>query len=227
MIIHSFFDDLPQRYDLLQKQALPNWKTFFSTVIEYIPKEKMKILELGSGTGFLTSMIRKERPESSITCIDMDPAMIEVAKQKPELKDVTFIEGDILEKWPDGTFDIVVSTQCLFALEEDERLRTFKQVNNSLRNGGIFIEGDIFRPERKWEAMIYRSKWEKYMLEHGMSPSETEEMLLSFDRVYDRIDSLPELKERLKGVGFDRIFSPYWYEMYAVVVARSDLRVIT
>ncbi|MGM0771872.1 MAG: hypothetical protein ACQESU_09760 [Halobacteriota archaeon] len=42
--------------------------------------------------------------------------------------------------------------------------------------------------------MIYRPKWEKYMLKHGMSPSEVEGMLLSFERVYDKIDTLPRLK---------------------------------
>lgn len=76
MMTQSVFDNLPQRYDLLQKQALPNWQAFFSTVIEYTPEGKKEILELGSGTGFLTSMIRKARPEASITCIDKDPAML-------------------------------------------------------------------------------------------------------------------------------------------------------
>ncbi|WP_091690417.1 class I SAM-dependent methyltransferase [Methanococcoides vulcani] len=153
------FDNLPQRYDLLQKQALPNWEVFFSTVIEYIPEGKQEILELGSGTGFLTSMIRKARPEVSITCIDKDPDMLAIAKEKPELKDITFVEGDILKMWPETSFDLVISTQCLFALPVDEKARIFKQIHDCLRPGGMLLEGDIFRPESKWEEMIYRSQW--------------------------------------------------------------------
>ena len=65
--------------------------------------QKIEILELGSGTGFLTSLIRKERPDARITCIDRNPEMLAMAKEKPELQEkVTFIEGDILEeceKW--------------------------------------------------------------------------------------------------------------------------------
>ncbi|MEL4304554.1 class I SAM-dependent methyltransferase [Methanococcoides sp. LMO-2] len=215
----SVFENLSQRYDVLQKQALPNWQTFFSTVVEYIPEGKSNILELASGTGFLTSMIRKARPEASITCIDRDPAMLEVAKGKPELKDVIFIEGDILKAWPEGTFDLIVSTQFIFALPSDDRIRVFRQIHDSLRPDGIFIEGDIFRQESRLETMIYRSQWEKYMLEHDMSPAEVEEMLLSLDRIYGRIDTIPELKEKLKAAGFENVFCPYWYELYAVVVA--------
>ena len=213
------FDNLPQRYDVLQKQALPNWEAFFSTVVEYIPEGKMEILELGSGTGFLTSMIRKARPEAFITCIDKDPAMLAIAKEKTELKDVTFIEGDILEMWPEDTFDVVISTQCLFALPADEKVRIFKQVHDILRPGGMLIEGDIVKPERKWEELIYRSHWKKYMLEQGMSPEEAEEMLLSLDRVSERLDTLSVFRERLNEAGFKRTFCPYWYEMYAVLVA--------
>jgi ubiquinone/menaquinone biosynthesis C-methylase UbiE len=219
MMTRSVFENLPQRYDLLQKQALPNWEVFFSTVIEYIPDGGMDILELGSGTGFLTSMICKARPEASITCIDRDPSMLEVAKGKPGINDVTFIEGDILKVWPEGSFDLIISTQCLFALPADGRARIFKQIHNTLKPDGVFIEGDIFRPESKWEGMVYRSHWEKYMLEQGMSPEETEEMLRSFDNVYERIETLVEVRNRLEEVGFYRILCPYWYEMYAVVVA--------
>lgn len=52
-----------------------------------------------------------------------------------------------------------------------------------------------------------------------MSPEGAEEMLLSLDRVSDRIDTLAEFRGRLKEAGFEGIFSPYWYEMYAVLVA--------
>jgi len=57
------------------------------------------------------------------------------------------------------------------------------------------------------------------MLEQGLSPEEAEEMLLSLDRVYERLDTLVEFRERLKKAEFKRIFSPYWYEMYVVLVA--------
>lgn len=121
--------------------------------------------------------------------------------------------------WPETNFDLVISTQCLFALPADDKARIFGQIHDSLRAGGIFIEGDIFRPESKWEGMIYRSQWKKYMLEQGLSSDEAEEMLLSLDKVYERLETLSELRERLNEAGFKRIFCPYWYEMYAVPVA--------
>ena len=57
------------------------------------------------------------------------------------------------------------------------------------------------------------------MLEHGLSPEEAEEMLLSLDRAYERLDTLVEFRERLKKVEFKRIFCPYWHKIYVVLVA--------
>ena len=215
----SVFEKLPQKYDLLQKQSLPNWQSFFSTVIEYIPEGKVKILEPGSGSGFLTSMIKKSRPEVSITCIDKNSNMIAIAKEKQELKDVNFIKGDILKVFPEDIFDIVLSTQCIFALSADKKTQVFKKIHDCLKPGGMFIEGEIFRPENEWEEMLYRSRWKKYMLKNGLSSQEAEEMLLSMDSIYENLDTLTEFKEKLKKSGFKQIFCPYWYEMYAVLVA--------
>ncbi len=246
----SVSNTLPSHYDTLQKQCLPNWQAFFSTVIEFTPESileetkrnnrEIEILELGSGTGFLTSLIRKERPDARITCVDRNPEMLAVAKEKPELQEnVTFIEGDILEeceKWkeesgwqekttgkesPEGKrrFDVVLSTQCLCFLPPDTKSRVFRRIYEALKPEGRFIEGDIFRPRREWEEEIYRAHWKRYMLEQGLTVREAEEMIGTFDDVRERIDTPEKFGERLEEAGFERIFCPYWYEMYAVFVA--------
>ncbi|AKB26696.1 Methyltransferase [Methanosarcina sp. MTP4] len=255
----SVFNDLPSSYDILQKQCLPNWQAFFSTIIEFIPEsipesvhektegknerqnQKIEILELGSGTGFFTSLIRKERPDARITCIDRNPEMLAVAKEKPELqKNVTFIEGDILEeceKWKEetgrheepggkegpegeGKFDVVVSTQCLCFLPQDAKTRVFRRIYEALKPDGSFIEGDIFRPGSEWKEEIYRAHWKKYMVEQELTVQEAEEMLQTFDDIQEKIDTHKRFRERMEEAGFERIFCPYWYEMYAVFVAR-------
>ncbi|GEM_PF-1022246 len=263
----SVFNNLPSRYDTLQKQCLPNWQAFFSTVSEFIPesipesipqsipksipgsipeeterkKREIKILELGSGTGFLTSLIRKERPDARIICIDRNPEMLDVAKEKPGLQEnVTFIEGDILEeceKWKEkpgwqkkpgwkeglegkGKFDVVVSTQCLCFLPPDAKARIFRWIYEALKPEGSFIEGDIFRPESEWEEKIYRAHWKRYMVEQELTVQEAEEMLQTFDDIQEKIDTPKRFRERMEEAGFERIFCPYWYEMYAVFVAR-------
>jgi tRNA (cmo5U34)-methyltransferase len=266
----SVFNNLPSRYDTLQKQCLPNWQAFFSTVIEFIPESipesipkstpesipeekerksrQIEILELGSGTGFLTNLIRKEMPDARITCVDRNPEMLDVAKEKPGLQEnVTFIEGDILEeceRWKEkfgwqenpgeqeetwgkgglegkGKFDVVVSTQCLCFLPPSAKTRVFRRIYEALKPNGSFIEGDIFRPESEWEEEIYRAHWKRYMVEQGLTVQEAEEMLGTFDDVRERIDTPRKFGERLEEAGFERIFCPYWYEMYAVFVARQ------
>lgn len=252
----SVFSKLPSRYDTLQKQCLPNWQAFFSTVIEFIPEpilepilesipegtertnREIEILELGSGTGFLTSLIRKEKPDAKITCIDRNPEMLAVAKEKPELqKNVTFIEGDILEeceKWKNlggqegpgwkensegkGKFDAVVSTQCLCFLAPGTKHRVFRRIYEALKPDGRFIEGDVFRPESEWEEKIYIDHWKRYMVDQKLTVQEAEEMLKTFEDVREKIDTPEKFRKRLEEAGFKWIFCPYWYEMYAIFV---------
>jgi tRNA (cmo5U34)-methyltransferase len=207
------------RYDVLVTQCLPYWDVFFGTVAAYLPAGPISILELGSGTGMLTSIMRSVHPNADITCLDRSPEMLNMAKQKPELEGVRFVEQDIRETWPGVSYDMIVSTQCLFALNREEQEELLGRARASLNNGGRFIVGDGFRPENSWEEGIYRAHWKHFMVENGFSPAEADAMISSRDTVYDNISTLEEFRGMLQRAGFGRLLTPYWYEMYAIVVA--------
>ncbi|GAX91317.1 malonyl-ACP O-methyltransferase BioC [Effusibacillus lacus] len=73
------------------------------------PPREFRILEIGCGTGFLTSQLLRHFPNASITAVDLAPGMIEIAKQRIAGESVDFRVGDIEEMDLDGTYDLIIS----------------------------------------------------------------------------------------------------------------------
>lgn len=207
------------RFEEVERRALPNWETFFSTILEFIPRGRVEILELGCGTGFLTGFIREAIPEASITCIERDPGMLAEARAKPELEGVRFLEGDLRTVWPEGPFDIIVSSCCLIAIPPEERPSLLQKISRSLTREGRLVIGDVFLPDREWEIGIYLAHWRHYMQQSGLPEEDEELMISSYDEAIPILSTVSEYVSMLEESGFDRALCPYWYEMYAVLVA--------
>lgn len=106
-------------------------------------KERRHIVELGSGTGNLTSRLPKE---ASIICVDVSTQMLAQARAKMGDADtVSYICEDILT-FAHGDFplvDTIVSTYALHHLTPTERARVFGAMSARLKPGGQFIIGDL------------------------------------------------------------------------------------
>lgn len=98
-----------------------------------------RVLEIGCGTGNLLTALGRRRPELATLGIDPDPAALRRARRKaarrrlPIRYDRAF--ADELPV-PDASFDVVLSSFMLHHLDDDERLRTLREVRRVLRPGG-------------------------------------------------------------------------------------------
>lgn len=70
----------------------------------------IKVVDVGSGTGFNTEGIVKKVPPQQVTCVDQSPHQMSKAKAKPELQGCTFLQGDAENlPLPSNSFDRYVS----------------------------------------------------------------------------------------------------------------------
>lgn len=70
----------------------------------------IKVVDVGSGTGFNTEGIVKIVPPQQVTCVDQSPHQMSKAKAKPELQGCTFLQGDAENlPLPSNSFDRYVS----------------------------------------------------------------------------------------------------------------------
>lgn len=103
--IEIFFDKLAPRWDAME---IKKDEDILPLLEEIGIKQGDKILDVGCGTGRITSLLHSFS-EGSITAIDISSKMIDIAKEKyKEEEYATFIVGDFLNYSFQEKFDIIV-----------------------------------------------------------------------------------------------------------------------
>lgn len=100
-------------------------ETLVETVIKKIKDKKVRVLDIGTGSGCVGISIAKFCPNAEVTLLDYSEAILEVAAENAKLNgvDVKLEHCDILEEIPEGKFDVIVSnppyieTDTIFSLD--------------------------------------------------------------------------------------------------------------
>lgn len=102
-----------------------------------------RLLDLGCGPGLYTSAFREKG--YNVTGIDFNHASIEYARNQHS--DIRYIEGDYIQKYPDGKYDVVIMIYCDLGTHSDsDRDILLSNIYNSLEKDGVFIF-DVFTEE--------------------------------------------------------------------------------
>lgn len=215
---HEHYLSMVVAYDTRIDAILPMSDLFFSSCLSFIPDGPVTLLELGSGTGYATSKILTVNPQAVITCIDHSPEMIACARQKQELESVQIIEQDIRDPWPNKQYDVIMTTLCLHHIPGDDRVVLLRRVHKALSPGGVFICGDIVRPESVETEEVYVGRWVKSMIHAGMSTEEADQMIRSRKTNYPEMETISGFYRKMRGIGFSRILMPYKHEISAIFI---------
>lgn len=104
-------------------------------------QEGDRVLDFGCGTGTLVIMIKKAKPGSVVTGIDVDPQVLEIArgKARQEKIGITLVEydGGTLP-FADGSIDKVATSLVLHHFSTGQKHAAFREIYRVLRRGGEF-----------------------------------------------------------------------------------------
>ncbi|MGX7420557.1 peptide chain release factor N(5)-glutamine methyltransferase [Carnobacterium gallinarum] len=71
----------------------------------------LTVLDIGTGTGIIGITVKRERPEDTVTAIDISPEALQVAEENAQIlgADIRFLLGDLTEPVGQEKFDRVIS----------------------------------------------------------------------------------------------------------------------
>lgn len=133
-----------------QANAVRPWRiTFFETIAEALDATRpLRVLELGSGPGFLAEVVLQRRPRVEMVLLDFSEPMHRMARERllpfadrvhHELR--SFKAPD----WMDGLgrFDAVVTHQAVHELRHKRYTQPLhRQVRGLLNDGGSYLMSD-------------------------------------------------------------------------------------
>jgi tRNA (cmo5U34)-methyltransferase len=111
-------------------------------LIEQLPRDARRVLDLGTGDGRLLGLVKNARPGCLGVALDFSPPMLEKARMRfAGDGTVRVIEHDLAEPLPDltGPFDAVVSCFVIHHLEHERKRELYGEVFGLLKPGGVFL----------------------------------------------------------------------------------------
>lgn len=156
----------PPEYDLIDK-VYGNFISFQEVIQPVISKansrNKLNILEIGTGTGITTKIILNSNSNINLTSIDIDKDMIAFTSQNlPPTSNTSFFVSDAvdyLKSIANNRFDFIVSGFTIHNFNKDYRKELFKSIYVALKNNGYFLNADKFvsdQKEKRIEGLKYR-----------------------------------------------------------------------
>jgi ubiquinone/menaquinone biosynthesis C-methylase UbiE len=109
----------------------------------------MRVLDLGCGTGTLTSMIKRSQREAEVIGIDTDPAVLVQARAKAARAGLTiaFDLGSATDlPYLDSSFDRILTCLVLHHLTSDDKQRAFNECFRVLAEDGELHIADLGPP---------------------------------------------------------------------------------
>ena len=114
-------------------------------IIDCLPmKAKMKVLDLGTGTGYLAFSLASQYPDIEVVGIDIVEQTLRMNQERAKLEglsNLTFVSYDGVEfPFESSSFDLIVTRYALHHFPEIEQ--TFEEMKRVLKNTGHLFLSD-------------------------------------------------------------------------------------
>lgn len=118
----------------------------------------LKILDIGTGSGIISIILKKHFPEAEITAIDISGKALKIAKKNAKFHqtEINFVQKDYLNENLEDIFDIIISNPPYIGIDENS------EIENSVKNFEPNIA--LFSPTS--DALIFYKKIAKDIENH-------------------------------------------------------------
>ena len=221
MNIESQFNKIARKYDQNRRKFIPCFEDFYITSTDFIASNITKprsVLDLGAGTGLLTSFWYKHFPHSNFVLTDIAGEMLDVARKRfSGCENVSFEISDYTADLPPQSFDAVISALSVHHLTDEDKQKLFVRIYEKLPTGGIFVNYDQFCAEDPTTDAWYNAYWENKLYTSGLT--ETDISLWKERRKLDKECSAEQEIKMLRNAGFKPVSCIYSSLKFSVITA--------
>jgi ubiquinone/menaquinone biosynthesis C-methylase UbiE len=223
----GYFGSMAESYDSLIHRAVPRYDEMIARLLDYLPDNPWRVLELGCGTGNLSLQLVKAFPRAELTLVDASSEMIALVRSRVDgslsgsASSVSYIQARFEDlDLPVQSFDLVVSSISLHHVADKGSL--YARIRSLMSPRGRFCFADQIRGEpesnhaRNWE------RWLDFCRERGHCTSEEIESLLQHAAAHDHYTTLTEHTALLSKTGFSEIDCVWRNWMWGIVTSTAS-----
>ena len=113
-------------------------------LIPFTPADRFSFLDLGAGTGLVSSLIRERFPRAEANLLDISEKMLTKARARFfGEKGVHFYVRDYSREELPGPYPLVVSAMSIHHLSDPEKQQLVQRIFERLTPGGCFIHAEL------------------------------------------------------------------------------------
>jgi len=128
--------------DYLQRaDTIPHRTEGEAVLLDFLPENPARVLDLGSGDGRLLGLVRIARPDVDAVAVDFSETMLERLRERFSSDSrVEVLAHDLNDPLPDlGPFDAVVSSFAIHHLPHVRKRVLYAAIYGLLAPGGVFL----------------------------------------------------------------------------------------
>jgi tRNA (cmo5U34)-methyltransferase len=183
-------------YDERIRTFIPRYEEMLAAAAAWVDPRARHILDLGIGTGALAARSLARAPRATVTGIDEDGEILELAAGRLAGR-ATLVRGSFLRSaFPPS--DAVVSSFALHHVRtRGAKLRLYRRLRRALRPGGVFVSADCHPASDSAMAAAQMHAWRAHV-RHRYRPARTSALFRSWGRedVYTPLGAELTLLER-------------------------------
>jgi len=195
-------------YDVQIRRFIPYYDDMIATGVEVLaalaPADG-HVLDLGGGTGALSSAVLEGLPGVHVTVLDVDADMLAEARRRlARFADrVAFHKGSFLDPLPNA--DAVVASLALHHVHDlGTKTALYRAIRDTLSAGGVLLNLDATVTEDPRLNQLVFDRMAARMGDHGITDAEARDHFAAWADE-DRYFALDAELRALRGAGFDEV----------------------
>ncbi|NBC68474.1 methyltransferase domain-containing protein [Paenibacillus sacheonensis] len=220
--VRATFDGAAGGYDEQRRKLIPCFDDFYGTAVALAEtsESRPRILDLGAGTGLLSSLLLKKLPEARLTLIDLSDNMLAVAKERfAGRTGIEYVREDYTSYTAEQACDLIVSGLSIHHLTDEGKQAVYRNAYNNLKPGGIFINADQVLGHTPFIDAHYKEDWKRKIEASGLTRAELD---AAYERTrIDRMAGLAEQLVWLAQAGFSDVDCVYKSYNFVVLFGRK------